>query len=101
MLKIHILDRCEFCDGQAYVYACEFVDVNGEAYPRYMPCAYCKGSGELDKWVELKEFVKLLQKYECPHEHTTTNGGFHFTAGEVWDDLAEVCDDCGANLDTP
>ena len=101
MLQIHILDRCEFCDGQAYVYACEFVDNNGESYPRYMPCAYCKGSGEPDKWVELSEFVKLLREDECPHEHTSTLGSFHFTAGEVWDDLTEVCDDCGANLDIP
>jgi len=26
-------------------------------------------------------------------------GGFHFTAGEVWDDLTHICLDCGANLD--
>jgi len=26
-------------------------------------------------------------------------GGFHFTAGEVWDDLTLICLDCGANLD--
>jgi len=23
----------------------------------------------------------------------------HFSAGDVWDDIEEVCDDCGANLD--
>ncbi len=23
----------------------------------------------------------------------------HFSAGDVWDDLTEVCNDCGANLD--
>ena len=101
MLQVHILDRCEFCDGQAYFYACEFTDENGESYPHYMPYAYCKGSGELDKWLNLDEFKMLLQSGDCPHEHTTTNGGFHFTVGDVWDDLAEVCDDCGANLDTP
>jgi len=58
MLQIHILDRCEFCDGQAYVYVCEFTDENGESYPRYIPCAYCKGSGELDKWVTLDLLFK-------------------------------------------
>jgi len=26
-------------------------------------------------------------------------GGFHFSAGDVWDDLTLVCMDCGANLD--
>jgi hypothetical protein len=25
----------------------------------------------------------------------------HFTTGDVWDDIYEVCDDCGANLDHP
>jgi hypothetical protein len=23
----------------------------------------------------------------------------HFIAGDVWDDIEEVCDDCGENLD--
>jgi hypothetical protein len=49
----------------------------------------------LDKWVDLDEFIKLLPQGECPHEHTSTNVGFHFTAGEVWDNLTEVCDDIG------
>jgi hypothetical protein len=36
---------------------------------------------------------------KCPHLHTRMFGGFHFTAGEVWDDLTLICLDCGANLD--
>lgn len=36
---------------------------------------------------------------QCPHLHTEMFGGFHFTAGEVWDDLTLVCLDCGVNLD--
>jgi hypothetical protein len=35
----------------------------------------------------------------CLHLHTSFRGGVHFVAGEFWDDLTEVCDDCGANLD--
>jgi hypothetical protein len=35
----------------------------------------------------------------CKHRHTTTRGGYHFHAGEVWDDITEVCDDCGVVLD--
>ncbi len=61
MLQVHILGRCEFCGGQAYVYACEFVDESAESYPRYMHCAYCMEAGELYKWVTLDEFTKLLQ----------------------------------------
>ncbi len=33
MMKVHILDRCEFCDGQTYIYTCKFTDKNGESYP--------------------------------------------------------------------
>ncbi len=39
------------------------------------------------------------QQTHCLHVHTSFRGGFHFVAGVVWDDLIEVCDDCGANLD--
>jgi hypothetical protein len=28
MIKVRILDRCEFCDGEAYVFVCEDVDAN-------------------------------------------------------------------------
>ena len=35
----------------------------------------------------------------CPHLHRSFPGGFHFTNGDIWDDLTEVCDDCGADLD--
>ncbi len=42
--------------------------------------------------------IKRFQ-HACLHKHTTMLGGFHFTAGEVWDDLQCVCLDCGADLD--
>jgi hypothetical protein len=35
---------------------------------------------------------------ECPHTDTYWTGGFHYTGGEVWDDIEEVCCDCGAVL---
>ncbi len=35
----------------------------------------------------------------CPHLHTTSWGRWHFSEGEPWDDIHELCDDCGANLD--
>ena len=38
---------------------------------------------------------------QCPHEHTSYQGSMRFIAGDVWDDIKEVCDDCGANLDKP
>ncbi|GIV65540.1 MAG: hypothetical protein KatS3mg046_800 [Bellilinea sp.] len=43
-----------------------------------------------------------LDKEQCPHRRTTTvtTGGYHYSAGQVWDDLKEViiCLDCGKQL---
>ncbi len=38
-------------------------------------------------------------KHQCPHEHLSTQGGFHFSGGEVWDDIKEVCDDLRKGID--
>ena len=35
MIKVRILDRCEFCDGEAYIFDYEDVDARGDAYDRY------------------------------------------------------------------
>jgi hypothetical protein len=99
MLKVHILDRCEFCLGEAYVFVGEFADEDGNRYPRYLPCHVCEGTGERGKWVSLPDFLEMLKATQCKHEHTSYQGGMHFYAGDVWDDIQEVCNDCGANLD--
>ena len=44
-----------------------------------------------------KACIQRLQA-ACPHLHISTYGSFHYTEGEVWDDLVDICDDCGANL---
>ena len=62
MIKVRILDRCEFCDGEAYIYDYRDVDVHGEAYDRYRPCEMCNGSGNMAKWVSLREFADLLER---------------------------------------
>ena len=35
MMKVRILDRCEFCDGEAYTFVCEDVDADGDSFDRY------------------------------------------------------------------
>ena len=42
--------------------------------------------------------IERLQA-QCPHLHTSTWGGWHYDGQDVWDDITEVCDDCGADLD--
>ena len=62
MIKVRILDRCELCDGEAYVFDCEDIDSHGETYDRYRPCEVCHGSGNRAKWVGLQELADLLEK---------------------------------------
>jgi len=59
----------------------------------------CEGSGERGKWVSLSNFLEMLKQAECKHEHTSCRGGMHFSASDIWDDIEEVCDDCGGPLD--
>ena len=99
MTKVQILTTCPSCNGQAYLPLCQAEDYQGRGYTRYTTCSQCEGSGLAPKWITLKEFATLLLQEQCPHKHTSFNGGFHFSAGDVWDNIQEVCDDCGASLD--
>lgn len=101
MLKVHILVTCSHCNGKAYLPVSEADDGQGHKYIRHSPCPVCEGSSSEPKWVDVQDFVKLLQQAICPHDHTSFQGSMHFSAGGVWDDIHESCDDCGANLDQP
>ena len=61
MLKVLVIDRCEYCDGEAYVYAGEYKDEEDE-HPVYLPCQGCKGSGEMEKPISLRDFADLLDR---------------------------------------
>ena len=98
-MKVHILNTCPECKGQAYLPVGEAEDYKGEKYLRHIPCFRCDGSGQAPQWVVLQEFITLLQQVQCQHKLTSIRGGMHFSAGYVWDDIEEVCDDCGSNLD--
>ena len=62
MIKVRILDRCEFCDGEAYIFECEDVDAYGEIYARYRPCGMCRGTGNRSRWIDLRDFADLLER---------------------------------------
>jgi hypothetical protein len=59
MIRVRILDRCEFCDGEAYIFLCEDVDANGDSSARYRPSEMCQGSCNRAKWVSLRELSDL------------------------------------------
>jgi hypothetical protein len=101
MFKVQVLFKCSHCDGQAYLPIGEAEDCEGNKYIQHAPCPTCNGSGNEPKWVSLEDFAKLLQQVRCPHKHSSLYGSMRYVSGDVWDDLIEVCDDCGANLDKP
>jgi hypothetical protein len=101
MLKVQILTRCDHCKGQAYLPVGEAVDWQGNKYIQHQPCPQCEGSGSQPRWIDLKSFATLLRQASCPHTHISTLGGLHFDEGCVWDDIRDVCIDCGAELDSP
>ena len=98
-MKVRVLYTCPECKGQAYLPVGEAEDSRGEKYIRHLPCFRCDGSGQAPQWVALQVFITLLQQVQCPHQHTSILGVMHFSTGDVWDDIEEVCDDCGSNLD--
>ena len=61
MLKVIIIARCEYCNGEAYVYAGEYKDEFG-VHPIYRPCTVCNGVGEREKPITLKQFAGLLDR---------------------------------------
>ena len=62
MIKVHILDRCEYYEGQAYLSIGEADSYTGEKYMQYEPCPQCQGSGKHSRWVCLKDFADLLER---------------------------------------
>ena len=79
MIKVRILDRCEFCEGKAYIFDYQDVDARGEVYDRYRPCEMCHGSGNQAKWISLREFADLLERAIS----ITTNFHLFYVAGII------------------
>jgi hypothetical protein len=60
-IKVKILTDCEFCEGKAYLEVGEEEDSNGGIYTRYIPCKYCEGSGLMTKYINLVDFIRLME----------------------------------------
>jgi hypothetical protein len=99
MIKVQVLTQCEHYYCEAYLPTDEAEDCQGHKYTLYTTRPMYEGSGNEPKWVNLDAFASRLRQAECPHEHTSYQGSMHFNPGEVWDDIQEVCDDCGAKHD--
>jgi hypothetical protein len=60
-IKVHVLSECEFCGGRAYLPIGEVADSKGGIYTRYIPCKYCEGSGLMTKYINLVDFIRLME----------------------------------------
>jgi hypothetical protein len=60
-IKVKVLTDCEFCEGKAYLPIGEAEDSNGGIYTRYIPCKYCEGSGLMTKYINLVDFIRLME----------------------------------------
>ena len=99
MIKVQVLAPCSHCNGEAYLPMGEAEDCQGHKYIRHIPCPFCEGSGNQPKWIDLADFAKLMQQAVCAHEHTSFHSNMHFSDGDTWYEIHEVCNDCGVNLD--
>ena len=60
-IRVIVIDRCDLCDGEAYVYAGEYKDGDDER-PVYAACQSCKGAGEVEKAILMREFADMLDR---------------------------------------
>ena len=98
VVKIRVLQKCSACHGESYLPSGETEDYLGRTYVRYKPCPNCQGSGMVGKWADMTEVQQLLEQSQCPHEHISREGSYHNSPDGVWDDVQDVCNDCGQVL---
>jgi hypothetical protein len=60
-IKVKILTDCEFCEGKAYIPVGKAIDSFGGEYTRYLPCHYCDGTGLRAKYINLVDFIRLME----------------------------------------
>ncbi len=60
MDKVQILTTCRACGGQAYLPTSEEMSVAGHKYFRHIPCTACQGSGKEARWIDMREFARML-----------------------------------------
>jgi len=64
MLKALVFDTCEWCEGEAYVYAGEYKDGDVER-PVYQACQACRGSGAMEKPISCESLRTCSSYLRC------------------------------------
>ena len=97
--RVQILILCRHHGALLLITGHEDSDHQCSAQTECSSCPLCQDSDCSTIWITLEQLISLLQAIQCPHTHTSFQGIYHFTEGDVWDDIVEVCDDCGARLE--
>jgi hypothetical protein len=63
-VKVKILTDCVFCEGKAYIPMGEAIDSFGGIYTKYIPCSYCEGTGLRTKYINLVDFIRLVESID-------------------------------------
>lgn len=88
--KAQIVDRCEHCHGQAYIFECEATNHKGEVYDKYKPCPCCNGTGKVTHWISLREFARMLDQAIAFAPDYDSQGEEPITAYQDSRDAAEL-----------
>jgi hypothetical protein len=64
MNKVQVKGKCNYCNGEAYLFSRNAISHSGDPYEQYEPCGYCQGSGEEIKWIALDLLTILATSFE-------------------------------------
>jgi hypothetical protein len=77
MDKVQILTTCRACGGQAYLPTNEVMtSADGREYIRHIPCVACEGSGRETRWIDLHDFVRMLNAIAMEDGNPRANSDF-------------------------
>ncbi len=77
MDKVQILTTCRACGGQAYLPTNEEMSTaDGRTYIRHIPCVACAGSGRETRWINLLDFVRMLNAIAMEDGNPRANSDF-------------------------
>ena len=65
--EIQLRTTCRACGGKALLRTNEVLSISGWKFFRHVPCAACEGSGKETRWIEIRDFARLLEAIAVEH----------------------------------
>jgi hypothetical protein len=91
--------------GNGVAVAFEHAEIACKVYNDYVN--YVLSNKDDINWTELDRLAKIAndadrelevarhKEINCLHQHVSMMGNHYYVDGDVWDDIQEVCQDCG------